>query len=180
MQIVKVPSEVLTTPSAPVEKVDKRVLELIEEMEKTLIATDNPKGVGLAAPQVGRSIRVFLTKPALKAPFGVFINPEIVWASEEKTIGVPERDRKFEGCLSIPNVWGIVRRHQSIRLSYQTSDGKKHTQTFKGFIATIIQHETDHINGTLFTKRALEQKEKLYKVKGKDEKGEDVFEEIEL
>lgn len=178
------PSGVLTTPSKPVEKVDKKVLELIEEMKKILLATDNPKGVGLAGPQVGQSVRIFLTKPTPKAPFGVFINPEIIWVSEEKTDGVPERDKKFEGCLSIPNVWGMVHRAKKIKIKYyqitMNHELITKTRTFSGFLATIIQHETDHINGILFTQRVLEQKEKLYKITGRDEKGDDVFEEIEI
>lgn len=192
MQIVKVPNEVLTTPAKAVLTSNKKVLELIEEMKKILLATDNPKGVGLAAPQVGQSVRLFITKPTVKAPFTVFINPQIIWQSEEKTDGVPERDKKFEGCLSIPNVWGMVHRAKKIRVKYQQPTANPSTslrtsyqlttktRTFSGFLATIIQHETDHINGILFTQRVLEQKEKLYKVKGKDEKGDDVFEEIEL
>jgi peptide deformylase len=179
-QIVKIPNPVLTTPGKRVEKIDKKVLAFIEGMKKTLLAANNPKGVGLAAPQVGRGVRIFMTKPSPKTPFTVFINPEILWASEEKTTGVPERDKKFEGCLSVSNVWGIVHRHQSIKVSYQTPDGKTHTKMFKGFLATIIQHEIDHIDGILFTKRALEQKEKLYKITGLDKEGNDVFEEIEV
>ncbi len=185
MQIVKVPNSVLTTPAKPVDKADKKTVEFIEEAKQVLLATVNPKGVGLAAPQVGREIRIFLTKPTEKGAISVFINPQIVWQSEEKTIGVPERDKKFEGCLSIPNVWGMVHRAKKIKVKYQSFDSAQDklltkTRTFSGFLATIIQHETDHINGILFTQRVLEQKEKLYKIKGKDEKGEDVFEEMTL
>lgn len=180
LQIVKVPEPVLTTPSKAVEKIDKKTLEFIDGMKKTLLGAKNPKGVGLAASQVGRGVRIFLAKPTTKVPFAIFINPQIIWKSEEKTEGVPERDKKFEGCLSIPNVWGIVRRHQTVKVTYQAPDGKNHTKLFKGFLATIIQHEIDHINGILFTQRVLEQKNKLYKVSGKDEKGNDVFDEIEI
>lgn len=189
LQIVKVPNVVLTTPSKPVEKIDRKVFEFVEGMKATLQASHNPKGVGLAAPQVGRGIRVFITKPAPKSPFTVFINPEVIWTSEDKTEGVPERDNKFEGCLSIPNVWGIVHRHQSVKVTFQDEADKKHTQTFKGFLATIIQHEIDHINGILFIQRVLEQKNKqslpadagkLYRVTGIDKEGQDIFDEIEL
>ena len=185
-QIVKVPNSVLTTSSKPVEKIDKKVVEVIEGMKRALVATKNPKGVGLAAPQVGKSLRIFITKPTPKSPFSVFINPEIQEASTEKTEGVPrpasseKPDNKFEGCLSIPNIWGVVYRHQSVKVAYQDETGKNHTKTFKGFIATIIQHETDHINGILFTQRVLEQKNKLYKITGKDKEGKDVFKEIDV
>lgn len=185
-QIIKVPNAVLTTPSKPVEKIDKKVLDFVEGMKKTLVGTKNPKGVGLAAPQVEKGLRIFIAKPTPKAPFSVFINPEIVWTSQDKTEGVPrpasseKPDSKFEGCLSIPNVWGIVHRHRAVKVTYQDPLGKKHTQTFRGFLATIIQHEMDHINGTLFTQRVLEQENKLYKITGKDKEGKDVFREIEV
>lgn len=179
-QIVKVPSAILTTPSKLVERVDKKTLTFIEQMKKTLTGAKNPKGVGLAAPQVGRSVRVFITRPQATTPVSVFINPEIIGTSKEKTKGVPGRDNKFEGCLSIPNVWGVVHRHHMVKLSFQTPNGRLHRRTFTGFIATIIQHEMDHINGILFTQRVLEQKNKLFKITGKDKEGNDVFEEIEI
>lgn len=180
MQIVKVPDSILTTPSKPVAKMDKKTLDFIEGMKQTLVGTKNPKGVGLAAPQAGKNVQIFVTRPSEKSPISVFINPEVLSTSTEKTDGVPQRANKFEGCLSIPNVWGVVHRNQSVRLSYQTPDGKKHTRTFTGFLATIIQHEIDHINGILFTQRVLEQKNKLFKITGKDKEGNDVFEEIEI
>lgn len=173
------PNLVLTQKVKPVAKVDKIVLNLIEGMKKTLLATQNPKGVGLAAPQVGQNLRLFITKPWPRSPFSVFINPEILWESPEKTNGVPETPRKQEGCLSIPGIWGMVHRGQSLRLSYETPDGKKHKRTFKGFLATIIQHEIDHLNGILFTQRVLEQKEKLYK-RIVDKEGKEVFQPLEL
>lgn len=179
LQIVKVPEMVLTAPAKPVEKINKKVLDLVEEMKKTLLATKNPKGVGLAAPQVGKSLGIFIAKAWPKSPISAFINPRISWFSEQKTEGVPQRKNKYEGCLSIPGIWGMVHRSQTLRLSYQAIDGKKHNRTFKAFLATIIQHEMDHINGILFTQRVLEQKEKLYKlVKGKD--GKELFKEIEV
>lgn len=86
---------------------------------------------------------------------------------------------KLEGCLSLPTIWGTVKRFETIVLSYLDEQGKSHTRKFSGFLATIIQHEYDHLQGTLFPKRVLEQKGKLYKSK-KDEKGKDIFEEIEI
>lgn len=180
LAIVKVPDSGLTTPSKTVDNIDKKTLEFIEEMKKTLSTAANPKGVGLAAPQVGKDLRIFITKPTQTGPISVFINPRILATSQEKTDGVPAKDNKFEGCLSIPNVWGVVQRHHMIKLSYQSPDGQSHTRTFTGFLATIIQHETDHIKGILFTQRVLEQKGKLYKITGTDKEGKDVFEEIEV
>lgn len=177
--IVHVPNAVLTTPSAPVLSFDKRLAKLIQRMKAALLATENPKGVGLAAPQIGKPFRVFLTRPAVQSGIRVFINPEIVAQSEELTDGVPERENKLEGCLSIPAVWGAVRRSKTLTLTFRDEKGIEHTEDFSGFIATIIQHEVDHLNGVLFTKRAVEQKGKLYQtVKNGD--GKEILEEISL
>lgn len=179
MEIVKIPHPVLFQPARPVEKIDKKILEIIEEMKKTLLAAENPKGVGLAAPQVGRSFRIFLTKPWPKSAIGVFINPELKSQSETLTNGVPERDNKLEGCLSIPRIWGVVKRHERITLKYQTPDGKSHTKKFSGFMATIIQHEMDHLDGRLFSSRTVEQKGQFYQMQ-KDKEGKEELVEIQL
>jgi peptide deformylase len=177
--IVKVPSPVLTDVAKPVVNFDKRLSLLIQNLKETLVATKNPKGVGLAAPQIGESYRVFVTRPTERDAIRVFINPVIVTSSPELTDGVPERTNKLEGCLSIPAIWGRVKRATSLTLKYQDESGNPHEELFKGFIATIIQHETDHLNGTLFTHRVLSQQGKFYQ-SGKDEEGKEVLEEIEL
>ncbi|MBI5019436.1 peptide deformylase [Candidatus Gottesmanbacteria bacterium] len=177
--IVLVPHPVLTTPATVVKTFDDKLLRLIKDMEETLLATVNPKGVGLAATQVGQSLRIFLTKPTAKAKIRTFINPEIINKSGALTQGVPERSNKMEGCLSIPNVWGNVHRSSTLTLRYQDETGAIHQEEFSGFLATIIQHETDHINGILFTQRVLEQKEKLFQV-ATDDDGEELLEEIKL
>jgi len=179
VKIVTTPNPILNAPSQQIFKIDKQVLDFIEEMKKVLLATDNPKGVGLAAPQVGKNWQIFITKPYEKSVIKVFLNPKIIEKSKEVTDGVPERDRKLEGCLSIPGVWGMVKRYQTIKLQYKTPDNKDHSQVFAGFMATIIQHETDHLNGRLFPSRTLEQKGKLYKMTH-DQKGEEELEELKL
>jgi peptide deformylase len=177
--IVHVPHDVLVTPAKRVTSFDDKLAKLIRDMEDTLISTVNPKGVGLAATQVGIGLRIFLTKPTAKAKIRAFINPEILAKSDTMTDGVPERNNKLEGCLSIPNVWGNVHRATSLTLRYQDENGNVHEEEFSGFLATIIQHETDHINGILFTQRVLEQKEKLFQVV-EDKDGSEVLEEIPL
>ncbi len=179
MSILTVPNSVLTQPAQPVGKLDQKIIKIIREMKETLLAAENPKGVGLAAPQIGEPYRIFLTKPWPKSEIRVFINPEITWKSEEMTNGVPERDNKLEGCLSIPKIWGNVKRHQAVKLRYLTSDGKSHTQKFQGFLATIIQHEVDHLDGRLFSSRVIEQKGKFYEGR-KDKEGKEVLEEVEI
>lgn len=167
-------------------------------MKKTLLGTTDPKGVGLAAPQVGKSLRIFLAKPTDKSEILVFINPEIIKINTDrkqigtdknqrksvlKSVKIKSASKKLEGCLSLPNIWGPVLRAQSLTLRYQLIINNRKlitkTRTFSGFMATIIQHETDHLNGILFPKRVLEQKGTLYK-SHKNKKNEDEFEEIEI
>ena len=177
--IVHVPNPVLVTPAAPVRSFDKRLVKLISDLKETLVSTTNPKGVGLAATQIGQSLRVFVTKPNEKSSIRVYINPEIIDRSKQLTEGVPQRENKFEGCLSIPKIWGRVKRATSLTLRYQDEKGAAHEEKCTGFLATIIQHETDHINGILFTQRVLEQKGKMYQA-AKDTDGKEILEEIVL
>jgi peptide deformylase len=135
--IVTTPNPVLSAPARTVTLFDKRLGKLIRDMKAILQAATNPKGVGLAAPQIGEPWRVFITKPL--DDIRVFINPEIIRFSTKKTDGVPERENKLEGCLSIPKIWGRHRRTLKYQDESENSYGK-----FSGF-ATIIQH--DHTNG---------------------------------
>lgn len=181
--IVHVPHVVLTTPAKPVTAFDRKLMDLVRDMKETLVAATNPKGVGLAAPQVGIGLQVFLTRPTEKAKIRVFVNPKILKTSEINTDRLPkhqqeETNGKLEGCLSIPNVWGTVNRAPALTLEYQDEKGVAHEEEFKGFMATIIQHETDHLNGILYPQRALEQKNKLYQVVIED--GKEVLEELKL
>lgn len=179
MPIVKIPNEVLITPAANVVSFDKRLSKLVEELKHTLKVTKNPKGVGLAAPQVGVPLRIFLVRPTEKDEIRVFINAQIIQLSSDHTDGVPDRDNKLEGCLSIPNIWGKVYRAKKLNLKYQDEQGGWHQEEFRGFPATIIQHETDHTNGILFTHRVLEQKGVFYQ-SVRDNDGKEILEEIEL
>lgn len=177
-QMVVVPHSVLTSVAKPITSFDNKLKRLLADMKETLLATKNPKGVGLAAPQIGEPYRVFVTKPTEKSTLRAFINPEIVRATGE-TDGVPERENKLEGCLSIPAIWGKVKRSEKLTLKFQDETGKAHEQEFSGFMATIIQHETDHVNGILFTRRVLEQKGKLYQ-STVDKEGKETLEEIAI
>lgn len=208
LQIVSAPNQVLSQEakclplvkvkkdnSKFIPKIDSEILKLIEEMKQTLLAAKDPEGVGLAAPQVGKNLKIFLIRPTAKSKIQTFINPEITKIfndlSENQKPNQPDSDdnngvslksedyRKLEGCLSLPNIWGTVERFSHITLSYFDEDGNHHERKFSGFIATIIQHEMDHLKGTLFPKRVLEQKGKLYK-SHRNEKGEDIFEELEI
>ncbi|MBI3070474.1 MAG: peptide deformylase [Candidatus Levybacteria bacterium] len=185
LKIVTAPNSVLSQKAQPVKKIDKNVLDLVEEMKATLLGTKDPVGVGLAAPQVGHSLRIFLAKPTPKSEIMVCVNPKILSRSEElKPLKRPKnssnkRAGTLEGCLSLPTIWGTVLRSSSLTFSYTDGQDKTHKRSCKDFLATIVQHEIDHLDGVLFPKRVLEQKGKLYKSR-KNEKGEEEFEEIEI
>ncbi len=182
--IVATPNPVLSTPTRTVTSFDRRLHTLIRDMKAALRSAVNPKGVGLAAPQIGQAWRIFITRPTEKSQIRVFINPKIITHSTDQTDGVPARENlpagkagKLEGCLSIPKIWGRVKRATTLTLWYQDETGVPHQEQFTGFLATIIQHEIDHTNGVLFPQRVLEQKGKLYQ-SAKDENGKEILEEV--
>lgn len=122
--------------------------KLIKDMYETMYASH---GVGLAAPQIGKSIRLFIIDatpfadehPELEGYMKTFINAEIIEETGEEWVF-------NEGCLSIPNVREDVKRHPEVKLRYFDENFKEHVETFKGIPARIIQHEYDHIDGVLF------------------------------
>ena len=185
LKIVTVPNVILNQPTKPVKDFSENLKKLIEEMKKTLLAQKDPIGVGLAAPQVGKNLALFIMKPTLKSSITVFINPKIIkmnyikldlTKSTKKTNSNDSNQpksklTKLEGCLSIPKIWSPVKRANKLLLQYQNPAGEVVKKWFSGFEAVIIQHEIDHLNGILFTQRALEQKIPLYEEKdGKLEK----------
>lgn len=177
--IITTPNDVLMTPAQAVVKIDHKVKKIISEMRETLSKADNPKGVGLAAPQIGVSLRIFLINPQENDPISVYINPTFTWKSDTLVKGIPGKTGKLEGCLSIPKVWGVATRHRSVTLSYLDEAGTTRQQKFTGFPAIIIQHEMDHLDGILFPKRVIEQKGTLYKPVV-DENGKEVLEPLEI
>lgn len=173
MNIVITPDQVLLKPAQPVEKITPAIEKLIREMKQALVKSTI--GVGLAAPQVGVSLRIFVAAPTLpdrkdktSVAIKTFINPLPHELPQATLAGTDTA--KLEGCLSIPDVWGHVTRNTSIKLTYLDEAGISHTRTFKGFLAIIIQHELDHLNGILFTHRVLEQGRTLYKPNEKGSK----------
>lgn len=171
LKIVQVPHKVLTSPTKQVEVIDDKIKKLVYDMEETLIAQVDPQGVGLAATQVGYGLALFIMKPSLKSKTEVYVNPKILEIKElspQPHPLTPEEKKehsKLEGCLSIPRIWGPVKRPQKVLMEYQDLTGEKHSKWFTGFKATIVQHEVDHLQGILFTQRALEQKTTLYEEK---------------
>jgi peptide deformylase len=138
----------------------------IESMFETMYAS---AGVGLAAPQINFSIRVFVIdaqpfadeEPELENFKKVFINPQLI----DET-GNPWKFN--EGCLSIPGVREDVERHPVVHLQYVDADFKEHRETFTGIAARVIQHEYDHLEGILFTDRLSPLRKKLIKGKLND------------
>lgn len=196
MKIYQAPAQVLSKTASTVEKIDKFTRKLIKDMEKTLVAQTDPEGVGLAAPQIGESLQLFIVKQEPDSPLLTFINPVIEKTFErppDKHIEVKQTKKaakakakakidkavQLEGCLSLQDIWGVVKRPYGVELSYQDETGVKHKRKFEGFLATIIQHEIDHLHGILFPKRVLEQQNQLYH-SIKNDKGEIEFEEIEI
>lgn len=169
LKIVQVPHKVLTSPTKQVDVIDDKIKKLVYDMEETLIAQVDPQGVGLAATQVGYGLALFIMKPSPKSRTEVCINPMILKIEESKHADdqrqTTEDNKKLEGCLSIPRIWGPVKRPQKVLMEYQDLSGEKHSKWFTGFKATIVQHEVDHLQGILFTQRALEQKTTLYEEK---------------
>jgi len=144
--IIKLPDKRLRLVSKPVGKIDAELKRLIEDMFETMYEAP---GIGLAAIQVGVPKRVITMdlakKDEPKNPL-VFINPEILWTSEE-------RATYEEGCLSIPEIYEDVERPARVTVKYTDLDGKKHEEEADGLFATCIQHEIDHLNGKLFIDR---------------------------
>ncbi|MEK7164305.1 MAG: peptide deformylase [Patescibacteria group bacterium] len=184
-QIVTPPSEILRRVCIPVKTLDKRVRDVLEDMIKTLKATKEPEGVGLAAPQIGIPLRIFLARPDPKGEISIFINPEITHYSQRTTHPTGKKG-VYEGCLSIPGHYAPVTRSMSVTVKYQTikllnaqssmlkdlrneqCEMSNVQKSFTGFFAHVIQHEMDHLNGILFIDRVLEQGSKLYRVVGKE------------
>lgn len=143
-------NQILRTVSKPVAKVDKDLVKFVDKMK---IAMEEEKGIGLAAPQVGRNIRVIVVR--LDAEEKKFrdigmINPEIIHFSEEKVLGQ-------EGCLSIPGFFDEVERSKDIIVKFLDIKGNEHILRLEDLNARVVQHEVDHLDGILFVDRLEEQ-----------------------
>lgn len=120
-------------------------------INKMMLAVSEAGGIGIAAPQIHHSVRIFImcSKPNTRYPDAplmsptAIINPEILHYSREKVKG-------WEGCLSVPSMRGLVPRHSQITVRYFDQQGNEQQKEFTGFIARIFQHELDHLNGLTF------------------------------
>ena len=151
---------------------DPALQALIDDMLATMA---DAEGVGIAAPQVFEPLSLFIvaSRPNPRYPRAplmeptVMINPEILWASEE-------REKGWEGCLSIPGLRGVVPRHARIGVRYLDRAGVVREAEYEGFLARVFQHEFDHVRGMVFvdrvesTRELVTEKEYLRLVVGKE------------
>ena len=141
--ILTAPDPRLQAVSTDVEKVDAEIRKLVDDMTESMYAAE---GIGLAAVQIGVPKRVIVIdldqKEGAKNPIA-YINPKIVWASDEMAVFE-------EGCLSVPEIWDDVERPAKIKCEYLDRDGNKQMLEADGLLATCLQHEMDHLNGVLF------------------------------
>lgn len=152
LELVTMPNAGLRQKAKPVTDVmDEKLQTLIDEMIETMREAN---GVGLAAPQIGRNLRMAVIETLPKEDeegneiadsrdLYVIINPEIIWHSREMATGI-------EGCLSIPGYLGEVERAESIRVRAVDRNGKKLKLRLAGWTARIFQHEIDHLDGILY------------------------------
>ena len=184
LRIIQAPNQVLSKASTPIDpqKIDSNLQAFLKQMEKALDDAEDPKGVGLAEPQVNSSISLFVTKPSPSSKLQVFINPIITSETKLphpniKKVSKKSKEKKLEGCLSLKDIWGEVKRSDKVEVSYLDEKGVSHNRKFQGLMSVIVQHEIDHLNGILFPKRVLEQKGKLYKYH-EDEDGDMIFDPL--
>ena len=142
-EILTVPNPILKKVSAPVAKVDDALRALMDDMLETMYAAP---GIGLAAIQIGEPHRIIvmdLAREGEEPQPRYFVNPEIVWSSDE--IMANE-----EGCLSVPEIYDEVERPSHVKLRYMNYRGETVEEDAEGLYAVCIQHEMDHLDGVLF------------------------------
>ncbi len=144
--ILVIPDAKLRQRAAPIAAVDDEVRALADDMLETMYEAP---GIGLAAPQIGVLRRIMVVdvskrrgEDAKPEPM-VFVNPQITWSSEEKSV-------YEEGCLSIPEFYEEVERPAAVRVAYRDRDGVAREIEADGILATCVQHEIDHLDGVLF------------------------------
>lgn len=155
LEILLYPHEVLTTPAEPVKEIDDDIRKLVDDMIETMY--DAP-GIGLAAPQIGRSVRVCICDTANKdegeePQLYVMINPKVVESS-----GSIAWD---EGCLSMPQLYREVKRPGKVTVEALDRDGKPYTVEAEGLLAVCMQHEIDHLDGVMFIDRLSRLKRRM-------------------
>lgn len=153
--IAQIGEPILSNQAKPVGKIlDHTIIELVDCLVNTAIAN---QGVGIAAPQISQSYRLFIvaSHPSDRYPHApnmpptAMINPRILSHGQEVI-------KDWEGCLSVPNIRGLVPRYQSIEVEYTTKQGEIKQEILTDFVARIFQHELDHLDGILFVDRVTD------------------------
>lgn len=160
LKIYQYPEPVLRQETKKITDFDEKLTKLVNDMGETMY--DAP-GIGLAAPQVGKSLKLIIVDTSKdrdgEKEFMAMVNPEII-AHEGKQLDE-------EGCLSVPELTADVNRYKKITVAYQDLEGKPHELTTEDRFAVVLQHEIDHINGILFLDHLSSLKRSLYKKKVK-------------
>jgi peptide deformylase len=138
------PADVLGTRAEPVEKIDDNIHRLVEKMTDIML---EHKGIGLAGPQVGVPLRVFIISlDGTRENVRAYVNPKV-------TATTAERQENEEGCLSVPGIYAKIRRYTKCTVSATNLDGNKFTEQADGLYARVLQHEYDHIEGMTIVNR---------------------------
>ncbi len=155
LRIYKYGEDVLREKCKKIEKIDELIKTFVNKMKRIMIEKN---GVGLAAPQVGKAIQLVIVDPSVgedPEEFLPLINPEIINSEGEES--------GEEGCLSVPGILLQIKRSQKITIKALDLDGKEFTQDFSDFKARVIQHELDHLNGTLIIDKVSSLKRQFVK-----------------
>ena len=142
-QVLRYGDPALRAKARPVERFDAGLAEQVERMTQLV---DDALAAGLAATQLGVMNRVFVYRPDPDTPIGVFVNPQLEWASDETVLDE-------EGCLSIPGVWVEVERPERVRMRGYDATGRERLVEAEGMEARVLQHELDHLDGVLILDR---------------------------
>ena len=163
LEILTIPDKRLKHKSSEVENFDKSLEKIVKDLFDTLYSSGN--GIGLAAPQVGikkRIVVIDLKEEGKSVPIS-FINPKIIFSSDENSVNE-------EGCLSIPGYYAEIKRPNVVEVEWTDLDGKKNKDKLTGLMSICIQHEIDHLDGILFIdylsnlkKKRAQEKVKKYK-----------------
>ncbi len=170
LPIVAYGSPVLKKVCSNIEKDYPNLNGLISNMKETMV---NARGVGLAAPQIGEAIRLFIVDTSPFSDNDEFSKEERAFLKNYKKVFinaniVKEEGNEWafnEGCLSIPNINEDVFRNETLTIEYVDENFKKHSETLSGLAARVVQHEYDHIEGILFTDKLSSLKKRLLKKK---------------
>ncbi len=144
-QIIKDGDPVLREKAKPITAVNDAAIRLLNNLRDTLRET--ARGVGLAAPQIGISKRAFVIEIADEELYYEMINPQI--------IRMDGREEGWEGCLSVPGVEGLVPRAEKLKVKYLNREGQECELVAEGYLARVVQHENDHLDGILFTDKTI-------------------------